>query len=71
MLIFMKKLIDPRTKHATAFYALVGVAGWDVISRGLNKWNAGALLALAIPGFIGAAAKLWEIGKDNGGPPGV
>jgi len=56
MLTFMKKLIDPKTKQSTAFYALLGVAGWDVIQRGLNRWNLIALLALAVPGVIGAVA---------------
>jgi len=59
MLNAMKKLVDPRTKQSTAFYALLGIAGWDAITRGFNRFNAALLAALAVPGLLGFLASVW------------
>jgi hypothetical protein len=67
VLIFMKNLVNPRTKAATAFYFALGISGWDVVSRGFNRYNAAVLAALAIPGLVGAAAHLLGAGRDE--PP--
>ena len=55
----MRKLIDPSTKSATAFYCLLGIAGWDVITRGFNKFNAALLAGMALPGIVGVIAQVF------------
>jgi hypothetical protein len=53
----MKNLVDPRTKTATAFYMVLGIACWDVITRGFDRFNSIILAAMAIPGVIGVIAQ--------------
>jgi hypothetical protein len=65
----MQSLIDPRTKQSTAFYALLGIAGWDVISRGFNRWNAVILAALAIPGVLGVIGAFLGSAENKTPPP--
>lgn len=62
-------IVDPRTKQATAWYALIGVAAWDAIQRGVNRWNLAALLLLALPGLVAAVAKMIGRGSPPGDPP--
>lgn len=66
MLITMARdLIDPRTRQATAFYAAVAVAVYDVVKHGggFNIWNT---LVLASAAGLGAAVALAQIIKPGG-----
>lgn len=66
MIQAMKRLVDPKTRSATAFYCLLGIAGWDVLTRGFNRYNAALFAAMAVPGLIGALAHAF--GSED--PPG-
>jgi hypothetical protein len=63
----MKNLVDPRTKTATAFYMVLGIACWDVLGKGFNRFNSIILAAMAIPGLIGVVAQ--AIGYSGKQPP--
>lgn len=65
----MKKLIDPKTKQATAFYAALGVVLWDILNRGFNIYSAVILGALAGLGTLGALAAAYGAGQPPGAPP--
>ena len=71
MIQTMKQLVDPKTRSATAFYCLLGIAGWDVLTRGFNRYNAALFAAMAVPGLIGALAHAIGAGDDPppAGPP--
>jgi 4-hydroxybenzoate polyprenyltransferase len=70
MLTFMAKLVDPATKHATAFYAAVGVTVYDVITRGFHPWNTVLMALLAGVGTLGTWAALAAAMKGTPGPQG-
>lgn len=69
LLVHMKKLVDPKTKQSTAFYAALGVVGWDIITRGFNIYSAVILAALAGLGTLGALAAAYGVGRPPGDPP--
>lgn len=51
-------LVDPKTKQATAFYALLGVLCGDIWNNGLHKWNLIGLILFAGLGSISGLARL-------------
>ena len=56
------RLLDPRTRSATAFYAALGVTLWDIKSRGFHGWNTlflAALCGLSVAGTLG-----WLLGRE-------
>jgi len=63
MLIFMKNLVDIKTKQATAFYAALGIVVWDTYQRGFNIYNAVILASLAGLGTLGALAAVFGVGS--------
>jgi hypothetical protein len=69
MLTLMRKLVDPATKHATAFYAAVGVTVYDMIVRGFHPWNTVLMALLAGVGTLGTWAALAAAMKGPPGPP--
>ena len=58
------KLVDPRTKQATAYYAALGITLWDIIRHGFQPLSAMLLAAMAGLGVMGA---LGTIAKNR--PP--
>jgi hypothetical protein len=63
-----QKLIDPRTREATAFYAALSVAVYDILKSGFQPLNTIVLASaagLTIVGMLGAMVK--GIGIKN--PP--
>jgi len=56
--------LNPSTSAGTARWVALGVAAWDCISRGVNAYNAAALLAL---GGLDVAAR-WFSSRGEGGP---
>lgn len=67
----MRRIIDPKTRQATAFYAALAVAVWDVIQRGLHVWNTVLIAALAGMGTLGGIAALQQLAErwSSGDPP--
>lgn len=41
-----RRLVDPKTKEACAFYAALAAAIWDAITRGFHVWNVVFLASL-------------------------
>lgn len=68
MLALMRKLTDPKTRESTAFYAALGVAVWDVITRGFHLWNALFMASLCGVGVAGALSLLMEKAKAKAEP---
>lgn len=65
----MKKLTDPKTKAATAFYAALAACLADVFHRGFN-WYSAALLGL-MSGVLTLGTLALLLGKDPPeDPPG-
>lgn len=58
LLTMARDLIDPRTRQATAFYAAVAVAVYDIIKTGFHPLNA---LVLASAAGLSAAGILAQI----------
>lgn len=56
--------LNPSTSAGTARWVALGVITWDCLSRGVNAYNAGALLAL---GGVDMAAR-WFANRGEGGP---
>jgi 4-hydroxybenzoate polyprenyltransferase len=70
---FMRKLVDPRTRHATAFYAATAVTAYDLLTRGFHPLNTALMALLAGVGTLGGFAALQRaIGGASTGedPPG-
>jgi hypothetical protein len=47
------RMIDPKTREATAFYAALAVAVWDIYHNGFHLWNSAFLAGLAGIGTAG------------------
>lgn len=50
-----RRLIDPKTKEACAFYAGLAAALWDVVTRGFHMWNVvflASLCGITVAGLI-------------------
>lgn len=60
------RLLDPKTRSATAFYAALGIVLWDIKTRGFHGWNTvflAALCGLSVAGTLG-----WLIGRESHEP---
>lgn len=64
MLEMARDLIDPRTRQATAFYAAVAVAVYDVIRQGFHPLNTVFLAAAAGLTTLGAFAAMFKTASD-------
>lgn len=60
MLSMARNLIDPRTRQATAFYAALAVALYDVIRQGFQPLNTIFLAAAAGLTVAGTLAALFK-----------
>lgn len=58
-----RDLIDPKTRQATAFYAAVAVAVYDILKNGFHPLNA---IVLASAAGLSAAGMLAHIIKQDG-----
>jgi hypothetical protein len=56
-----RDLIDPRTRQATAFYAAVAVAVYDILRQGFHMLNTIVLASAAGLTVAGALAALVKI----------
>lgn len=68
MIEVMRRVTDPRTKEACAFYAVLGVSAWDVITRGFHMWNVIVLASLCGVGVVGGVVNIIRAMK---GAPGT
>lgn len=53
----VKKLTDPKTKEATAFYAALAAVVLDAYHRGFHLWNVvliGSLCGITVSGLLAA-----------------
>jgi hypothetical protein len=60
------RLMDPKTRSATAFYAALGIVLWDIKTRGFHGWNTlflAALCGLSVAGTLG-----WLLGRETPEP---
>lgn len=60
LLTMARNLTDPKTRQATAFYAAVAVAVYDVIQRGFHPINAIMLASAAGLTVAGAIAAIMQ-----------
>lgn len=63
-----RNLIDPRTRQATAFYAALAVALYDVIRQGFHPLNTALIATMAGVSVLGALAAVLKPPED---PPKV
>ena len=54
MIALSMRLIDPRTKQATAFYAALGITLWDIFRHGFQPLSVALLAGMAGLGALGA-----------------
>ena len=76
MLGMSQRLIDPRTKESTAFYAALGITLWDIAHRGFQPLSAGMLALMAGVGTLGGLGFLnskinTDVKKKDSKPPEV
>ena len=65
-----RRLIDPRTREATAFYAALGVTLWDILQKGFNPYSVAILAAMAGIGVLGALGMVLKPpGPEDRNPP--
>ena len=62
---YMKKLTDPATKQATAFYASLVAVCLDSYHRGFHLWNTVLIGALCGVGVTGLLTALFYSVKDK------
>lgn len=64
-----RDLVDPKTRQATAFYAAVAVAVFDIVKHGggFNIWNTIILAGAAGLSVAGILAHIISHGKET--PP--
>jgi hypothetical protein len=63
LLVASSRILDPKTRAATAYYAALGMTLWDIKSRGFHGWNTlflAALCGLSVAGTLG-----WLLGRDS------
>ena len=65
MLNMARDLIDPRTRQATAFYAALAVALYDVIRQGFQPLNTIVLASAAGLTVAGALAAVFKPPKED------
>lgn len=55
VLLMARRMIDPKTREACAFYAATAAACWDVVTRGFHLWNVvflAALCGVSVAGLV-------------------
>lgn len=52
------RMIDPRTKESTAFYAALGITLWDIFRHGFQPMSTMLLAAMAGLGTLGLIGTL-------------
>lgn len=68
MIETMKRLTDPATKQATAFYAALAAAVLDAYHRGFQLWNVvliGALCGVTVTGLMATLIQAAQSKKDT------